>query len=114
MFKSYEEFQNAGKDGWDAYVASATVLTKGVQTTAQDAAEYSKKSFEKSSAALEKLFAAKSPEKAFETQQAFAKEVYEDFVSHFNKLNEKWMATAQEAYKPHEATFAAFGLKAAK
>lgn len=114
MFKSYEEFQNAGKDGWDAYVASATAMSKGVQATAQDAAEYSKKSFEKGSAALEKLFSAKSPDKAIEAQQAFVKEAYEDFVSHFNKMNEKWMAAAQEAYKPHEATFAAFGLKAAK
>jgi hypothetical protein len=114
MFKSYEEFQTAGKDGWEAYVASATAVSKGLQAVAEDAAEYSKKSFEKSTAAVEKLFAAKSADKAIEAQQAFAKEAYQDFLSHFNKMSEKWVATAQAAYKPHEATFAAFGLKASK
>ncbi len=114
MFKSYEEFQNAGKDGWEAYVASATVVSKGLQTVAQDAADYSKKAFEKSTATVEKLFATKSADKAIEAQQAFAKEAFEDFVSQFNKMSEKWVATVQAAYKPHEATFAAFGLKAPK
>jgi phasin family protein len=114
MFKSYEEFQSAGKEGWDAYVASATVLAKGVQAVTQDNVEFTKKAVEKGTAAIEKLFAAKSVDKAFEAQQAVAKEAYEDFVSHLNKMNEKWMTTAKEAYKPYEASFAAFGVKTAK
>jgi hypothetical protein len=114
MFKSYEEFQTAGKEGWDAYVASATVVSKGMQAVTQDTVEFSKKSFEKGSAALEKVLAAKSFDKALEAQQAVAKEAFEDFVNHFNKLNEKWMATAKEAYKPYEAGLAAFGVKAPK
>ena len=74
MMKSFEEFQTFGKDGFEAYVASATALTKGIQAIAQEAADFSRKSFEKGTAAFEKATAAKSFEKALEVQQGFAKE----------------------------------------
>ncbi len=114
MMKSFEEFQNFGKDGFEAYVAASTALTKGFQAMAQEAADFSRKSFEKSTAAFEKATAAKSFDKAIELQQSFAKESYETFVSQMTKFNEIAMTTAKEAYKPFEASFAAFGVKAPK
>ena len=114
MMKSFEEFQSFGKDGFEAYVASSTALTKGMQTIAQEAADFSRKSLEKGTAAFEKLTAAKSFEKALEAQQAFAKESYDAMVAQMTKMNELYIATAKEAYKPFEASFAAFGIKAPK
>lgn len=114
MMKSFEEFQSLGKDGIEAYVASSTALTKGVQAMAQETAEFSRKSFEKGTAAFEKLTAAKSVEKALEAQQAFAKESYDAMVAQMTKMNELYLATAKEAFKPFEASLAAFGVKAPK
>ncbi len=113
MMKSFEEFQTFGKDGFEAYVASATALTKGFQTIAQEAADYSRKSFEKSSAAFEKLSGSKSFDKAVEVQQAYAKEAYESLVAQMTKFNELYVAAAKEAYKPFESSLAAFGVKPA-
>jgi hypothetical protein len=39
MIKSFEDFQAIGKDGFDAYVASATAMTKGFQAIAAEAAD---------------------------------------------------------------------------
>jgi len=114
MMKSFEEFQSFGKDGFEAYVASSNALTKGFQAIAQEAADYSRKSFEKGTAAFEKLSASKSFDKALEVQQALAKESYESLVAQMTKLNEMYIATAKEAYKPFEASLAAFGVKAPK
>ena len=114
MMKSFEEFQSFGKDGFEAYVASSNALTKGFQAIAQEAADYSRKSFEKSTAAFEKLSASKSLDKALEVQQAIAKESYDALVAQMTKLNEMYIATAKEAYKPFEASLAAFGVKAPK
>ena len=114
MMKSFEEFQSFGKDGFEAYVASSTALTKGMQTIAQEAADFSRKSFEKGTAAFEKLTAAKSFDKALEAQQAFAKESYDAMVAQMTKMNELYINTAKEAYKPFEASMAAFGVKAPK
>ena len=47
-------------------------------------------------------------------QQALAKEGYESLVAQMTKLNEMYIATAKEAYKPFEASLAAFGVKAPK
>ena len=111
MMKSFEEFQTLGKDGMEAYAALASAVTKGFQTIAQEAAEYSRKSFEKGSQAMEKVTAVKSFDKAIELQQNFAKEAYETFVAQMTKFNELYVATAKEAYKPFESSFAAFGIK---
>jgi len=114
MMKSFEEFQSFGKDGFEAYVASSTAFTKGMQAMAQEAADFSRKSLEKGTAAFEKLTAAKSIEKAIEAQQAFAKESYDAMVAQMTKMNELYLSTAKEAYKPFEASLAAFGVKAPK
>jgi hypothetical protein len=114
MIKSFEEFQAFGKDGVDAYVASATALTKGFQTIAAETVDFSRKAFEKSSEAFEKAAAAKSLDKAFEVQQGYAKEAYESFFAQVNKLGELYLAAAKEAYKPFEAKFTAFTPKSGK
>ena len=102
MIKSFEEFQAFGKDGFEAYVASANAMTKGLQTIAQETAEYSRKSLEKGTAAFEKASAAKSFDKAFEVQADYAKSAYESFVAEATKIGELYADIAKEAYKPFE------------
>ena len=114
MMKSFEDFQSFGKDGVDAYVASATALTKGFQTIAAENVDYSRKAFEKGSEAFEKAAAAKSFDKVVELQQTYAKDAYEAFLGQVNKLGELYLATAKEAYKPFESKFAALTPKAGK
>ncbi|MFO1090150.1 MAG: phasin family protein [Hyphomicrobiales bacterium] len=111
MIKSFEDVQAFGKEGFDAYVASATAMTKGFQAIAAESADFSKKNFEKGSAAMEKILAAKSLDKAVEAQQAFAKEAYESFIGQWNKIGELYMAAAKEAYKPFESQVAQFSTK---
>ncbi len=114
MIKSFEDFQSFGKDSFDAYVASATAMTKGLQAIAAETADYSRKSFEKGSQAFEQASQAKSIDKVFELQQGFAKEAYDSFVGQMNKLGELYIAAAKDAYRPFEAKFAEFGFKAPK
>lgn len=111
MIKSFEEMQAFGKDGFDAYVASATAVTKGFQTIAGEMAEFSRKSFEKNTSLAEKAFAAKSFDKAIEVQQGAVKEAGEEVIAELTKLNELYVATAKEAFKPFEATVARFNGK---
>ena len=114
VIKSFEEFQTLSKDGYEAFVASGTALTKGLQAIAQETTDFSRKSFEKGTQVVERATATKSFEGALEVQQGYAKEAYEAFVAEATKLNELYVATAKEAYKPFEASLAAFGIKAPK
>jgi hypothetical protein len=110
MFK-LDQFPSFGKEGYEAYVASATAMTKGYQTLAQEVAEYSRKAFEKSTEVTEKAFAVKSLDKALEIQQGYAKESYDAFVGQASKMGEIYVAAAKDAYKPFETNLAALGFK---
>lgn len=87
-------------------MASFGAWTKNAQAIAAEIADYSKKSFEESTAVLEKLMGAKSLEKAMEVQSEYLKSSYEDFVAQSTKLSELYAGLAKEAYKPFEGVIA--------
>jgi hypothetical protein len=104
MVKNFEDMQKLGKDNMDAMQTSLGALSKGFQTIAVEMADYSRKAFEDSSAAAEKLFGAKSLDKAMEVQSDYFKTSYEHFVAQATKVGELYAGMAQEAYKSFEAT----------
>ena len=102
MLKNFEEFQKLGKDNVDVAMKQLGSVSRGWQAIATEFADYSKKSFEDGSAALEKLFGAKSLEKAIEVQSDYAKTAYEGFVAQATKFGELYTDLAKETYKPFE------------
>ncbi len=103
MLKNFDEMQKYGKDNVDASMKSFGAMSKGVQAIAAEVADYSKKSFEQGSAAMEKMFGVKTLEKAIEVQTDYAKSAYEGFVSEATRLGELYADLAKEAYKPFES-----------
>jgi phasin family protein len=106
MVKNFEDLQQVGKDNMDSALKCWGALSKGAQAIAVEMADYSKKSFEDSTAALEKLFGVKSFDKAIEVQTEFAKTAYEGFVAEATKLSELYADLAKETYKPFESMVA--------
>jgi phasin family protein len=102
MVKNFEDMQKLGKDNMDAMQTSLGVLSKGFQTIAVEMADYSRKAFEDSTAAAEKLFGAKSIDKAVEVQSDYFKTAYEQFVAQATKVGELYAGMAQEIYRPFE------------
>ena len=99
---STDPMQKFGKEGMDMAMASFGAWTKNAQAIASEVADYSKKSFEDSTAAWEKLVSAKSLEKAMEVQSEYLKSSYEVFVAQSTKLGGLYADLAKEAYKPFE------------
>ena len=106
MPKNFDEMHKVSKDSMDTAMKSFGTMSKGWQAIASEFADYSKKSFEDGSAALEKLFGAKSLEKAIEVQSEYAKTSYEGFVAEATKLGELYTDLAKESYKPFEGLLA--------
>lgn len=102
MIKSFEDMNQAGKEVMDGSLKSYSAVTKGMQTIATEATDYSKKSYEQGAAAFEKLAATKSVDKAMEVQTEYAKSAYEAFVAQATKMTELYTSVAKEAYKPFE------------
>ncbi len=111
MVKNLDDLQMFGKENVDATMKSFGAVSKGVQAIAVEAADYSKKSFEEGTAAFEKLFGAKSVEKALEVQQNYLKSAYENFVAETTKFGELYANLAKETYKPYEGYFSKVATK---
>ena len=100
------DIQKFGKDNVDAALKSFGAVSKGVQAIAVETADFAKKSFEQSTATLEKLLGVKSLDKAIEIQTDYVKASYEGFVAHSSKIGELATSTAKEAFKPYEGLVA--------
>ena len=101
-----DQMNKFGQDSMDMALNSFGAWTKNVQAIASEVADYSKKAFEESAAAWEKLIGAKSVEKAMEVQNEYLKSSYEDFIAQSTKLGELYVDLAKEAYKPFEGMLA--------
>ncbi len=106
MLKNFEEFQKLGKDNVDVAVKQLGVVSKSFQAIATEVADYSKKSFDDGSAAIEKLFGARTLEKAIEIQSDYAKTAYEGVIAETTKLGALYTDLAKESCKPFEGFLA--------
>lgn len=100
---TYEDFSKLGKEFVDSGFTSFAALSRNAQAITVEAADYSRKAFESGSATLEKLAAAKSPEKAFEIQSDYTREAYEGFVAQAVKMGDLYTGMAKEAWRPFES-----------
>jgi len=106
MFQNFEQTSKFGKEAVDNGLKSFAAMSKNMQAIAAEATEYSKKAFENGTAAAEKLFSARSPEKALEVQADYMKQAYEGFVAQAGKFGELYAEMAKDAYKPFESLVA--------
>jgi hypothetical protein len=106
MFQNFDEVQKLTKENTDIAVKNFNTVSKSVQAIAVEVADYSKKSFEQSTAALEKLFGAKTLDTAIEVQSEYFKTAYEGFVAEATKIGELYADLAKETYKPIETAIA--------
>jgi hypothetical protein len=103
MIKNFDDVQKMSKDNMDATMKSLGMFSKATQAIATEVADYSKKSFEEGTKVVEKLFGAKSLDKAIEIQTDYAKSAYEGFVAQATKMGELYADLAKETYKPFES-----------
>ncbi len=106
--QNIDDLQKLGKDNLELAMKSFGTMSKGVQAIAVEMADYSKKSFEEGTATTEKLFAAKTLDKAVEIHSDYFKSAYEGFVSQATKISELYADLAKEVYKPYEGMIAKF------
>lgn len=98
--RSYDSVLSYGKDTLEAYVKSATVAGKGIESINSEIYAYSKDAIEDSIAAGKAILGSKSVHDAFELQTGFAKSAFESYVSELTKFSELLTTTAKESFAP--------------
>jgi phasin family protein len=98
--KIVEELADLTRGNVEALVASSKLAAKGVETLSQDAAEYSRKSFEEASAALKGFAEVKSATDFFKLQGDFARAAFDSAVAESARLSETVLKLAGEVAEP--------------
>lgn len=106
MIQQFEAIQKASKEQIDSTLKAFGSTSKGVQAIAVESTDYAKKSYEQGAAALEKLVAVKTLDKAIEVQTEFAKTTFEGAVAQATKIGEMYTSLVKDMFKPLEAAVA--------
>jgi hypothetical protein len=112
IIMQFDSVQQFSKDNTEATMKALGVVSKGAQAIAVETTEFAKKSFEQSTATLEKLAGVRSLDKAVEIQTDYLKTAYEGFVAQATKMGELYANLAKEAYRPLEGLVAKQGVAA--
>jgi hypothetical protein len=102
MINGFDDVQKAGREGMTRTLESFGALSRGWQTFANEAAGYSRRSFEDGAAHVEKLLGAKSFDVAVEAQTDFLRTSYEKAVGQAARLGELYLDIVKESAKPFE------------
>jgi phasin family protein len=98
--KIVEELADLTRGNVEAIVASSKIAAKGVESMSQDAAEYSRKSFEEASAVLKSFAEVKSATDFFKLQGDFARSAFDAAVAESARVSETVLKLAGDVAEP--------------
>lgn len=100
------EFTDFAKGNVEAFVESGKIAAKGFEALGQDAAEYSRRSFENATATLKNLAAVKTPADFFKLQSDYVRATFDSMVAETSKNTEAMIKLAGDAAQPVSNRFA--------
>ena len=95
-----EELAELTRGNVEAIVASSKVAAKGAESLSQDAANYSRKSFEDASAAFKSFSNVKSATDFFKLQGDFARSAFDSAVAESARVSETVLKLAGDVAEP--------------
>ena len=104
--KIVEELADLTRGNVEALVASSKIAAKGVETLSQDAAEYSRKSFEEASAVLKSFAEVKSATDFFRLQGDYARSAFDAAVAESARVSETVLKLAGDVAEPINSRYA--------
>lgn len=98
--KSLDEMSAMARGNVEALLASTKAATTGLETIAHQVADFSRKSFEETTAAARAMTTVKTPNELMQLQNDFAKTQFDAAISEMSKLSETLVKLAGEVFEP--------------
>jgi phasin family protein len=98
--KAFEELGELTKGNLEAVVESSKIAAKGVESLSQEAAEFGRKSFEKTSSTMKSFAAVKTPAEFFQLQSDLLSATLDSFASEASKSSEAFLKLASDISTP--------------
>lgn len=103
--KMLEDINEITKGNVEAVVESSKIAAKGAEALGQEAAEYSRKSFEKATATMKNFASVKSPTEFFQLQSEFFSSAFDTMASEASKSSEAVLKLAGDVVQPLSTRF---------
>lgn len=104
-FSNLADFQ---KGAFEAWVASAGSLAKGVEKLTSEQTAFAKATYEDGVAAAKAAATSKSVQEALDIQSEYVRSTFEKNLSQFNKMADQWISTTKEAAEPLTSRYSEF------
>jgi phasin family protein len=98
--KMFEEMNAFGKGNVEALVESGKIAAKGLETLGQEAAEYTRKQFENTTAIMKSMASVKSPTELFKMQSDYIRQSFDSMVAESSKNTEAMLKLVGEIAQP--------------
>ena len=98
--KAFEDMNEFNKGNVEALVESGKIAAKGFETLGQGYAEYARKQFEGTTAALKSFAGVKSPTEFFKLHSDFVRGQFDSMVAETSKNTEAFIKLAGDVAKP--------------
>ena len=108
----FSDANDFGKGNIEALVESGKIAAKGFEKLGQDAADYTRRSFEHTTAAFKGMAAVKSPTELMKLQSEFVRASFDMFVAEASRSTETSLKLAGEIAQPLSNRFAVAAEKA--
>lgn len=105
--KSVDEIAGMARVNVEAMLASSRAAAQGIEAIAREVADFSRKSFEETTAAARAMTTVKTPNELMQLQNDFAKTQFDAAVAEMSKLSETMVKLMGEVFEPMQARAAA-------
>ena len=103
------EMNAFGKENFEAWVASSTAATKGLEAISARAMAYSKAALEAHMSATKSIMTSKSVQELVEKQSEYARSAFDGYVAEVASLSDLVSGFAKDAIKPNNERVTAVG-----
>lgn len=101
------EMGSFGKENVEAWIASATAASKGIEVLSQRAMAYSKTAMENHMSATKAIMTSKSVQELMERQSDYARSAFDVYVAELNTMSDLMAGLTKDAIKPLNERMAA-------
>jgi phasin family protein len=98
--KAFEEMGELTKGNLEAVVESSKIAAKGVESISQGAADFGRKSFEKTTATMKSFASVKTPAEFFQLQSELMSSMMDSFASESAKSSEAMLKLVSDISQP--------------
>ncbi len=101
--KNVDEFAGLARGNVEAMLASSRAAAQGIEAIAREVADFSRKTFEETTAAARAMTTVKTPNELMQLQNDFAKTQFDAAVAEMSKLSETMVKLMGEVFEPMQA-----------